>query len=168
MIEKEVVIDMRMLIDDIRKKVNNNQRVILKGEGVSMVPFITDADLLTLIKPKNKRAKVGEIYLYKREDGSYAIHRVYAVKNDWVFMLGDAQLFIEKVPKSCLVAIVSTVKKPHKRIDCLNGFVRTAGAIRMKTRIFKHKSYWRVRTLFCRVLRLLGKIKKLVGKDNYV
>ena len=79
MTEKEIVIDMRELIYDISQKVNNGQEVVIKGQGESMLPFITDKDILTLTKP-HKKIRIGEIYLYRRFDGRYAIHRVYAVK----------------------------------------------------------------------------------------
>ena len=166
MIEKELVIDMRVLIDDIREKVNRGQSVVLKGEGVSMAPFITDADLLTLNKPLFETPKIGEIYLYKRDDGSYAIHRVYAVKNDGVYMLGDAQLFIEKVHKNCLVAIVSSVKRPHETVNCTKPFVRIRSAVCMKRRILKVKSRWAFHSFLGKVGRLLHNIKKLIKKER--
>ena len=156
MTEKEILIDMRELIDDLKKKVNNNQSVTLKGEGASMLPFITTEDTLTLTKPP-KRTKTGEIYLYRRSDGSYAIHRVYAVRKDLVFMLGDAQFFIEKIHKSDLVAIVTTIKKPDDLVDCTDVWQIIRSVFRMKSRIFKAK----FKFLFMRFIR---KAKGLLKK----
>ena len=166
MTNREIVIDMRMLIDDVQSKVNQGQSVILKGEGVSMVPFITEGDILTLTKPKYKKAKIGEIYLYKREDGSYAIHRVYAVKKGMVYMLGDAQMFIEKVHPQCLVAVVSAVKRPHETVDCTNHFVRIQGAVRTKIRVTKVKSRRAYHAVMGRAGRLRRKLKNLMKKER--
>ena len=108
MIKKEIVINMDELINDVKEKINSNQNVLLKGDGESMYPFITNKDTLVLVRPP-KKVKIGEIYLYKRQIGGYAIHRVYTVKKDYVLMLGDAQLFIERVDKDSLIATEKTL-----------------------------------------------------------
>jgi hypothetical protein len=165
MTEKEIVIDMRELIYDISQKVNNGQEVVIKGQGESMLPFITDKDILTLTKP-HKKIRIGEIYLYRRFDGRYAIHRVYAVKKDSVFMLGDAQLLIEKVKKSSLVAKVSTVKKPTENVDCNSFAVRGKCIIRMKSRIYKVKFKEKSRCLYFNFRHFLGKTKRIFIKKD--
>lgn len=165
MTEKEIVIDMRKLIDDIKEKVNNGQSVIIKGQGTSMFPFITSDDTLTLDKPPCK-IKTGEIYLYLRFDGSYAIHRVYNVKKDFVLMLGDAQLFIEKVNKDRIVAVVSAVNKPYERIDCNSFWARHKHTLCMKAKIYKSKCKATVKKLYFEVRAALGKIKKMIKKKD--
>ena len=166
MMEKEMVIDMRVLIDDIREKVNHGQSVILKGDGVSMLPFITGDDLLTLEKPRHQTPKIGEIYLYERDDGRYAIHRVYAVRKEWVYMLGDGQMFIEKVPRRRLAAVVSAVKRPHETVDCTDPMVRLRGAVRMKMRVARTRIRWAIRGCLGKAVRLPGKIMKMVRKGR--
>lgn len=166
MIEKEIVIDMRELIDDIRKKVENNQSVKIRGEGVSMLPFITADDLLTLQKPTSQKVKTGDVYLYKRCDGSYAIHRVYASVKDFVFMLGDAQFFIEKIHRSSLVAIVSKVEKPDKTVDCLSFWVRAKNILRMKQRIYIFRFKILMQQSRKRIIWVLSKIKKNFTKER--
>lgn len=166
MIEKDIIVDMRELIDDIKKKVDNGQSVVIKGEGVSMLPFITCEDLLTLQKPTSKKVKTGEVYLYNRCDGSYAIHRVYATSKDVVFMLGDAQLFIEKIHKSSLIAMVSKVEKPDKTVDCLSFWVRIGNVLRMKRRIYKARCKFLIRRFRKKTRRALSKIKKNLMKER--
>ena len=165
MTEKEIVIDMRALIDDLKEKLNSNKRVILKGQGVSMFPFITENDTLILNKPPRK-VKTGEIYLYRRLSGSYAIHRVYAVRKDYVLMLGDAQLFIEKVQKDCLFAMVSTVEKPNKSVNCNSFSVRLGCVFRMKKKIYKVKFKAEIRQIYIKILGFLSKIKRLIIRKD--
>ena len=166
MIEKEIVIDMKEIIDDIKEKVNNDRKVILKGEGVSMSPFITDKDTLVLNKLPSK-IKIGEVYLYGRIGGGYALHRVYAVKKDLVLMLGDAQLYIEKVDKCRLIAKVVSVEKPNEIINCNSFFVRAKCAFRMKNRIYKIKIKSFFKKIFVKLLGLLSRVKrKIIKKDK--
>lgn len=128
-----------------------------------LVPVIYLLDRYTLEKQK---VRIGEVYLYKRLDGSYAIHRVYSTEKDFVFMLGDAQLYIEKVHKSCLVAIVSEVQKPEKTVDCMSVSVRRKNIIRMKRRVFNAKCKSNLRCFKCKVKKALSKIKKKLMKER--
>ncbi|MDO4748168.1 MAG: S24/S26 family peptidase [Eubacteriales bacterium] len=166
MIKKEIVVDMRELIDDIKDRVNNGNLVTLAGQGESMKPYITADDVLTFRKPENKNAKVGEIYLYKRADNSYAIHRVYKRENDFVFMLGDAQLFIEKVVKSDLVAIVTTIQRPQKTVVCTGVFERYKCVLRMKSRVLKATLRQKHSKVKIKVKLLLSKIKQFILKER--
>lgn len=167
MLEKEIVIDMRVLINDIKEKVDNNMRVVISGEGKSMLPFITQDDNLILEKGNEKTVKTGQIYLYRRSGGSYAIHRIYKVKGDYVWMLGDAQLFIEKdVHKSSLVAVVTKVQKPEKTIDCTDALLRLRCVLRMKWRIAKFTCKLKIRYLIKRVKRIPAKLKRIFLKER--
>lgn len=167
MLEKEIVVDMRALINDIKEKVNNDMSVVISGEGTSMFPFITQHDNLTLEKGNKKTVKTGYVYLYRRSNGSYAIHRIYKVKGDYVWMLGDAQLFIEKdVHKSALVAVVTKVEKPEKSVDCTNALLRFRCVLHMKLRIAKHLSKPKIRYFTKRVKRIPGKIKRMLLKER--
>lgn len=167
MLEKETSIDMRVLINDMKEKINNNTSVVISGEGQSMLPFITQNDKLTLEKGNEKTVKTGYVYLYRRSNGSYAIHRIYKVKGDYVWMLGDAQLFIEKdVHKSALVAVVTQVQKPEKTIDCTDALLRFRCVMRMKWRIAKHIGKYKIKYFIKRVKRIPSKIKRMFLKER--
>ena len=167
MLEKDIVIDMRALINEIKNKVENNMCVVISGEGNSMLPFIAQDDNLTLEKGNEKTVRTGNVYLYRRSDGSYAIHRIYKVKGDYVWMLGDAQLFIEKdVHKSSLVAVVTKVQKPEKTIDCTKTLLRFRCVIRMKLRIAKYIGKYKIKYFTKRVKRIPSKIKRMFLKER--
>ena len=155
MLKKEIFIDMRVLINEIKDKLDNNMSVVISGDGNSMLPFITQGDKLTLEKGNEKTIKTGQVYLYRRSNGSYAIHRIYKVKGDCVWMLGDAQLFIEKdVHKSALVAVVTKVQKPEKTINCTNDLLRFRCVIYMKLRVLKYTIKFKI-GYFIRFLKCL-------------
>ncbi len=164
--KKELIIDMRDLVEDIASTLKKGQTVTLRGEGNSMRPTITSENTLVLGNFDCDRIRCGEIYLYKRADGSYAIHRVYAVRKNCVWMVGDAQLFIEKdVPKSNLVGRVLQINGNGKTVECTSEAVRILGVIHMKCRIPAKKCYFRCYAVVGKMMRLLIKLKRKITKE---
>lgn len=57
--------------------------------GVSMQPLIRkDRDVVTIL-PLQEEPKVGDIVLFRREDGAYVVHRVYRAEGEQIVTLGD-------------------------------------------------------------------------------
>ena len=98
-------------------EVEYNEIVALRVTGTSMTPFLLDGgSIVYIVKKEQYHYKRGGIYLYRREDGSYVLHRIYQILDDeWLLMNGDAQVFLEKLHKSQIVAeVVQILRK--KRI----------------------------------------------------
>ena len=138
----ELQFDMNDMFDSIKSDLEKGIGVTISGCGNSMHPFIengTDRIMLNGIS-ENKKIRVGEIYFYRRSSGTYAIHRVYKAKKDYVLMLGDAQLFIERVPQTELIAIVTKVFKADGTVvDCLDTSIISRNALKSKFKILKHR-----------------------------
>lgn len=137
--QKELFVEMHDLIDDIVSRVQDGARVTMAGCGQSMYPFIDEnTDRIVLEKAHPDNIRVGEIYLYRRANGRYAIHRVYRVKKHTVSMLGDSQYFIERgVKKQDVLAIVTQIVKPDRTVDCTSNASVLQSALRMKYKIFR-------------------------------
>ena len=73
-----------------------NLKFEMPVNGTSMLPFIHAGDLVTLEKITNSQIKKKDVIFYKRDNGQYVLHRVYKIKNNCLFILGDNQLNIEK------------------------------------------------------------------------
>lgn len=140
---KEILVDMNALIDSVLSQIRQGSKVTITGYGTSMEPFIANGqDKIVLDKiPENKKICIGEIYLYLRSNGKYAIHRIYEVNDKTVCAVGDSQLMIERnIPKENLVAIVTRViKKDGTSIDCTDLETIKKSAAQMKRRIHRHK-----------------------------
>ena len=163
MIHREIVIEMDEVIDSITARINSGCNVTMVGNGTSMSPFIESGkDKIELSKILDqKKIRVGEIYLYRRNNGRYAIHRVYSVKKDVVMMCGDSQTTIEQIDRQDLLAIVTKIIKADKTVNCLNPVSMLLHRFRMRYRQFKckHKSVQRIHFLFKIIKR------KLTGKS---
>ena len=67
----------------------------IKTEGGSMVPFIVGGrDTVEISAPK-PGLKRGDIVLIRRDSGKYVLHRMYKVKSDGYYILGDGEDFVE-------------------------------------------------------------------------
>ena len=159
MIDREIVVEMDEVIDSIISRIESGSTVTMVGGGTSMKPFIesgTDKIVLSQI-PDNKKIRIGEIYLFRRSNGRYAIHRVYSVKGNTVSMCGDSQITIEKIDKNDLLAIVTQVIKPDRTTDCLNFSSLLLHRFRMRYRQLKyrHKSIQKIHRIFRKIKRKL-------------
>ena len=115
--------------------------------GVSMLPlFVGGRDSVVLSPITN--IKRGKIVYYQRHNGDYVLHRVYRVKGDDVFVVGDNQVTLEKINASQVLAeVTSFVRK---------GVNHTLNECWYKTYVF-----W-----VTRVLKSRGKLYKLMSKVN--
>lgn len=76
--------------------IDSGNEVPLTVSGWSMVPFlVSDRDTIVMGTPK-ERFKKGDMALFKREDGSYVMHRICKIdKNGDYYFVGDSQTVIE-------------------------------------------------------------------------
>ena len=92
--------------------------VKIRPTGGSMIPFITGDRDTVEIKDVNPVLKRGDIVLYRRDNGSYVLHRIYKVCGDEYYMLGDSQNFVEgPIKREQIVAQSRYYYKKGKRKD---------------------------------------------------
>jgi len=84
-------------INVIEEVLNSGGEFTLSPKGISMLPIIKEGrDVLIIKSTAQKSIKKKDILFYKRNDGSYVIHRVLKVCKDGTYTLnGDNQLFLE-------------------------------------------------------------------------
>ena len=107
-----------MAVLDTNKNLDAVCRMIAEGHenvpvpirGVSMRPFLRDADFAYLI-PLPEKLKRGDMVLYQRKNDQYVLHRIYKVlKKGNYLLLGDSQMEPEPVEAAQLRAKVSFVR----------------------------------------------------------
>jgi hypothetical protein len=105
----------------ITEHLNNGCDVVISPKGISMLPMLRQGkDTVTLSPVKNKLKKY-DIPLYKRDDGSYILHRIVAIENGYV-MVGDNQFTYEKgIKQEQIIAVVSAFTRAGKTYS-VNGF----------------------------------------------
>lgn len=154
-LNKEVA--MSAVIDIIKEKVESGGTVTFTPNGKSMLPMLRDGeDIVVLSKPKG-RLHLFDIPLYKRRDGSYALHRIVNFDADGSYVLcGDNQFVLEHgVKDSDVVAVVTAFYRGGKSYG-VNSF---------SYRVYVN--FW----YYTRLLRLsyrfgTNRISRIFGKGN--
>lgn len=92
--------------------------------GNSMWPLFAhkrDCAVLSAVEGDLRR---GDVPLYQRPDGQYVLHRIIKVtKNEYVFT-GDAQTELERLPKTCVAAVMTAFVRKGETVDCRNRWYR--------------------------------------------
>ncbi|MGN0526867.1 MAG: S24/S26 family peptidase [Acutalibacteraceae bacterium] len=86
--------------------------------GTSMKPLLIQGrDYVEIVKP-HLPLNVGDIPLYRRDDGSFVLHRVVAVNEDGYVMCGDNQYVLESgIKDSQIIGVVKTICRDGRKFD---------------------------------------------------
>ena len=75
---------------------SEGKSVQLHPQGYSMYPLIVPERDEVIISPlKDHKIKRGDVLLYRRKNDRLILHRVYTVKDDKVFFVGDNESVVE-------------------------------------------------------------------------
>ena len=87
--------------------------------GTSMLPLLVQGrDFVKIVKCERK-LEVGDVPLYRRDDGHFVLHRVVKIENDGTYtMCGDNQIILEKgITDKHIIGIVKTFIIDGREID---------------------------------------------------
>ena len=108
-----------VLLEEYRKLLQeeNVKELPLTITGNSMSPFlIHDRDTVYLSR-LTRSARRGDVLLYRRDNGAYVLHRVYAVKAEGYTMVGDAQTELESgIRPDQVVAVMTRATRKDKEL----------------------------------------------------
>lgn len=110
------LIDLLPFIEDAFKAGKDFQIPIT---GTSMLPLLVQGrDFVKIVKCE-KKIEVGDIPLYRRDDGHFVLHRVVKIENDGTYtMCGDNQIILEKgITDKHIIGIVNTLVIDGREID---------------------------------------------------
>lgn len=129
-------VSMEELSPVIESVVSSGSDAVLCITGNSMLPLWRDRHNSVLLTACDvDKLKVGDIPLYRRENGQYVLHRIIKVNEDSFDLLGDAQWIVEKeLPKKSVIAVakgyytekgkyISCDSKKHKRYFAVWSFL---------------------------------------------
>lgn len=137
------------LMELIRLQLENGGCARLPVTGYSMKPMLRHGKDAVYLRPVDPRQKKGDLILYRRNNGSFVLHRIVRVVQEGYFCSGDNQWEREFVAHSQLLAVE-------------NGFVRQG-----KTYAHDHPGYRIYRflcvALFCLRRPYIG-IRRFLGR----
>ncbi|MDO4743295.1 MAG: S24/S26 family peptidase [bacterium] len=87
--------------------------------GLSMFPMLRDRRDVIVVKPVKRRLKKYEVPLYRRNDGSYVLHRVIKLEKDGYVIIGDNCINKEYgITDKHVLGVLSGFYRNSKYIDC--------------------------------------------------
>jgi len=110
--------------------------------GGSMIPFLVggrDEAVLSL-PDENFRFRVGDIILYRIEDGIYVLHRITRIHGPDIYTLGDAQTKIYgPIKREDIIAYADYIIRKGKKIPRSNPRYRILATIWRWIRPYRRK-----------------------------
>ncbi len=146
-------LNMESLLPFIEEAFNRGLDFQIPITGTSMNPLLyQNRDFVKIVKPQLP-LKLGDIPLYRRNDGAFVLHRVVAIKDDGEYvMCGDNQFLLEfGITDENIIGVVKTLIIDGKEIDAdtdseylkhKNKFVKN-----IKTRYLKKRLKYKLETL---------------------
>ena len=88
----------------------------LYPRGISMLPMLVEGEDSVELVAAEPYA-VGDVLLYRRENGYYVLHRVFKAGPESLTMIGDAQTVLEPgIQPEQVIAIVTRVERKGKQL----------------------------------------------------
>ena len=122
MIEYKVkVAEPEQIMEPLLGLLEETDAVPLVISGGSMTPFLIHGrDTVYLSRPEGPFRR-GDMLLYRRDSGSYVLHRVFRVEGELCTMVGDAQTCLEPgIRRDQILARVSAVRRKGKLLQSGN------------------------------------------------
>ena len=144
----------------VREQLSLQGKAFVRVTGNSMQPLLYHLRDGAVIVPPSK-IRTGDIVLYDRHNGRFALHRVIWKGKTSFKMAGDNQYYIDKnLNYDQIVGVVSEIERKGKRISCNSFGLRLYSfwvIVITGPRIFFHKVAAKIKRI---LFRSGGKAKK--------
>lgn len=110
-------VDTREYVGMLQGLVEEGREVSLLISGSSMSPFLCHHRDTVWFKAPDRKLRKGDMVFYQRSTGQFVMHRIYAIKKDGYYMVGDAQWEIEgPLDRAQIFAIITKAQRKGKMI----------------------------------------------------
>ena len=155
-----ISLPMSEMVGLIEEVISDNGEFRLYPKGTSMLPLIRQGkDSVILVQPS--LLSIGDIILYKRENGQFVLHRIVKTKKDEYILCGDNQTQLEYgIKESQVIAKVKAVYIDEIRYE---GVLGNKGNFYLKKLWFKRKfkpTYVRLKRVIKNPSLIWRKLKK--------
>lgn len=108
-------VDTREYVSVLRELTEQGKEVSLIISGSSMSPFLIHQRDYIYFKKPDRKLKKGDMVFYQRDSGQFVMHRIWKVKPDGYYIVGDAQTEIEgPVREDQIFALITKVQRKGK------------------------------------------------------
>lgn len=111
-------VDTREYVSVLKELTEQGKEVSLLISGNSMSPFLIHQRDYIYFKKTDRKLKKGDMVFYQRDSGQYVMHRIWKVKPEGYYIVGDAQTEIEgPVREDQIFARITKVQRKGKWIE---------------------------------------------------
>ncbi|MBP7174684.1 MAG: S24/S26 family peptidase [Thermoclostridium sp.] len=144
---------------DILKLLEQGEVIQIQPKGYSMYPMlIPERDSVIIKRVEPETLKRGDVVLFRRDEGILVLHRIWKVKPEGVFLVGDNQEAIEgPIRKEQIKGLLVAFIRKGRKISVKNPFYRL------------YRIAWLIPpTLRFRICKLGGRLLRLfhIGKND--
>lgn len=112
------VVDTREYVSVLRELTEEGKEVSLIISGSSMSPFLIHQRDYIYFKKPDRELKKGDMVFYQRDSGQFVMHRIWKVRPDGYYIIGDAQTVIEgPVRRDQIFALITKVQRKGKWLE---------------------------------------------------
>ena len=106
-------------IVDFDVALKKDGKLVFSPHGTSMLPMIRGTQDIVVIFPVKDPSTLEkyDVVFYKRENGTFVLHRIIGKKGDHYLCCGDNQLYPEKVAKDSIFGILVGYYKDGVYVD---------------------------------------------------
>jgi len=105
-------VDTRQYVSMLRELVREGNEVSMLITGSSMSPFLLSHKDTICFKAPQRPLRRGDMVFYERSTGQFVMHRIYKVRKNGLYIVGDAQKDIEgPVDPVQVFAVVTKVNR---------------------------------------------------------
>ena len=111
-------IDTREYLSMLRSLVEEGHEVSMIISGSSMAPFLIHQRDSIYFKKPDRSLHRGDMVFFQRQNGQYVMHRIWKVKADGYYLVGDNQTIIEgPIQRDQIFALITKVKRKGKCLE---------------------------------------------------
>ena len=83
------VVDTREYVSVLRELVREGKEVSMLITGSSMTPFLFHQKDTICFRSPDRALRKGDMVFYERKDGRFVMHRIYKVKPEGLYIVGE-------------------------------------------------------------------------------
>jgi len=127
-------------LEDIEQLLREGNIIKIKPQGYSMYPMIVPGRDEVIIEPvvNFSLLKRGDVVLYRRDESILVLHRIWKIKSDGIYLVGDNQEKIEGPlrPEQIKGKLISFIRR-GREISVTNIIYRCAFSVWLLIRPFR-------------------------------
>ena len=111
------VVDTNTYVSILKELTDQGKEVSLLISGNSMEPFLKHQRDTIFFQKIERELAVGDIVFYQRRNGQYVVHRIYAIREEGYYILGDGQSLVEgPIKREQIFGLITKVQRKGRWI----------------------------------------------------